>query len=127
MLKHRTSGLGGGPCGRQRARLAQRGGVRGAPEDPLPRAGTVRHVLHVSPHRMHHVLMLYHVQPLRALRLEPGSHRRARRPAGRPWPRGRRAALEVRSARPAAARRGRGAWCLTCSTHVLARTHVCDE
>ena len=57
----------GGACGRQRARLAPRGGVRGAPEDPLPRAGTVRHVLHVSPHRMHHVLMLYHAQPLRAL------------------------------------------------------------
>ena len=120
-------GCGGGPCGRRGARLAPRCGARRAPEDPLPRAGTVRHVLHVSPHRMHHVLMLHHVQPLRALRLEPGAHRRARRPAGRPWPRGRRAALEVRSARPAAARRGRGAWCLSCSTHVLARTHVCDE
>ena len=46
----------GGACGRRRARLAPRGGARGAPEDPLPRAGTVRHVLHVFSRRMQHLL-----------------------------------------------------------------------
>ena len=49
-------GCGGGPCGRRGARLAPRCGARRAPEDPLPWAGTVRHVLHVFSRRMHHLL-----------------------------------------------------------------------
>ena len=38
----------GGACGRRAARLAPRTGWRQAPQGPRPRAGAVRHALHLS-------------------------------------------------------------------------------